>query len=89
VDVCKVCIDESLSFHLIKFRRDTVDLISAEVQMKHRVVQGVRRPIEALDFINPEGRLKDHFCKECIGCKTQITKSYLKVCRKECEHGSF
>jgi hypothetical protein len=49
------------------------------VQVKHRTVQGVPRPIEALDFINPEGRLKDHCCKECTGLETQITRGYLKV----------
>jgi hypothetical protein len=59
------------------------------VQVKHRVVQGVRRPVEALDFINPEGRLKDHCCKECTGSEIQITRGYLKVFRKECEQGSF
>jgi hypothetical protein len=54
-------------------------------KVEHKDVQGVRRPIEALDFINPVGRLKDHCCKECIGSKTQITRSYLEVFRKECE----
>jgi hypothetical protein len=59
------------------------------VQVKHRVVQGVHRPIEALNFINPEGRLKDQCCKECIGSETQITRGYLKIYRKECEKRSF
>jgi hypothetical protein len=72
-------------FYLRKLRRDTVVLIPAEVQVKHRAMQGVRRPIEALDFINPEGRLKDQCCKECTRSETQITRGYLKICHKECE----
>jgi hypothetical protein len=59
------------------------------VQVKHKAMQGVRRLVEALDFINPKGRLKDHYCKECTGSEIQITRGYLKVCRKECEQGSF
>jgi hypothetical protein len=59
------------------------------VQVKHTVAQGVRRLVEALDFINPEGRLKDHCCKECTGLENQITRGYLKVFRKECEQVSF
>jgi hypothetical protein len=49
----------------------------------------VHRPIEALDFINLEGRLKEHCCKECTGSETEITRGYLKVFHKECEQGSF
>jgi hypothetical protein len=49
----------------------------------------VRRPIEALDFISLEGRLKDHCCKECTGLEIQITRGYLKVFHKECEQEPF
>jgi hypothetical protein len=52
-------------------------------------VQGVRRPSKVLDSMNAGGRLRDYCCKECIGSKTQITRGYLKVFRKECELGSF
>ena len=45
-------------FYLRKIRRDTIVLIPVEVQVKHRVVQGVRKTIEALDFINLEGILR-------------------------------
>jgi hypothetical protein len=33
--------------------------------------------------------VKDYYCKECTGSKTQITKGYLKVFRKECEQEPF
>ena len=58
------------------------------MQLKNIAVQGVRKLVEALDFINPKGRLKDHCCKECTGSEIQITKGYLKVCRKECKKRS-
>jgi hypothetical protein len=79
VNVCKVYVDEGLSFYHRKLRRDTIVFIPAEVQVKHRAMHGVCKPIEALDVINPEGSLKDHYCKECAGSKTQITRGYLKV----------
>jgi hypothetical protein len=71
-------------FHLRTLRRDS-DCIFTDT----RVVQGVRRPSEVLDFTNPGGRLRDYCCKECTGSKTQITRGYLKVFRKECVQGSF
>jgi hypothetical protein len=67
VNVCKVCIDKGLSFISRKLRRDTVVHIPDEVQVKHKAVQRMHRPIKALDFINLEGRLKDHCSKECTG----------------------
>ena len=39
-------------FYLRKIRRDIIVLIQAEVQVKHRAVQGVCRLVEALEFIN-------------------------------------
>jgi hypothetical protein len=57
--------------------------------VKHRVVQGVRRLVEIFELINQGEELKDYCCKECTGSKTQITRGYLKVFRKECEQGSF
>jgi hypothetical protein len=56
--------------------------------VKHRSVQAVHRPVEALYFIDPEGRWKDYCCKECTESRTQITRGYLKDCHKECEHKS-
>jgi hypothetical protein len=75
--------------YLRKLRRDIIVLIPAEVWVKDRVLQGVCRLSEVLGFSNPVGRVRDYCCKECIGSKTQITKGYLKVFRKEFEKRSF
>jgi len=52
VNVSKVCVDKGLSFYLRNLRRDIIVLISAEVQLKHRVMQGVRRLVETFELIN-------------------------------------
>jgi hypothetical protein len=41
VKVCKECVDEILSFTSENIKRDTVFLIPIELQLYHRVVQGV------------------------------------------------
>jgi hypothetical protein len=48
--VHKECVDETLSFTSDKIKGDSIFLIPTEVQVLHRVVQGVRGQVEVLEF---------------------------------------
>jgi hypothetical protein len=52
VDICKVCIDEGLSF--ISENSGEITLFSFQLKCRGstEVAQGVRRLVEALEFIN-------------------------------------
>ena len=76
-------------FYLKNLRRDIVVLITsrsaggAQSHARYAWFGGSLRTYQL------RWRLKDHYCKESTGSKTQITRSYLKVCHKECEKEPF
>jgi hypothetical protein len=52
VDVCKVCVDEGLSFISESSREITLFSFQLNCRGSTEVVQGVRKLVEALEFIN-------------------------------------
>jgi hypothetical protein len=72
---------QSSEFYLKKLRRDTIVFLPTEVQVNHRVMKGVRRMGEILDFTKPRGILKDCCRTES---KNQITRGYLRMPQGVC-----
>jgi hypothetical protein len=63
--------------------------LQARVLAEHRAVQGVRRLGEGLGFYKLKRKIERLLLQECTESKTQITRGYLKIFRKECVQGPF
>jgi len=88
VNVHKVCIDEGLSFISESSGRIPLFSFRQKCRWSTKSMQGVCRLVKILNLSTKE-RLKDYYCRECIESRDQITRIYLKDCRKECVQESF
>jgi hypothetical protein len=84
-----VCVDEGSEFYLRKLRRDTIVLIPAEVQEKHRGRARSAQAVGSLRTYQLREGLKDFCCRECTESKRSNTQKYLIDCRKECVQEFF